>query len=151
MRKYLFAALMTVAAICMTGCKSEVTIDEGALIGRWEAPSQVKGAKEGDKLVFVFQSKPCTMEDYTMGGNWGYQFDEGADVQESDVLAHEAKHDDQSWFGYTIGKGEINIFSSSAFGRYEGYTQTNTVTAFSSTEMTMVDAGKTYTFKKVVK
>lgn len=143
--------VITLLACLCTGCdlltpETKVTIEPAQLVGRWETPSQSLDAKNGDRLVFVFQTDTCIMEGYTGGGHWGYQFDEGDDVHEADVLA--VKHADDHWFGYVVDGKYIHLFSCSAMGSYSGYSQSNIVSSFSSTQMTMQDGGKTYTFTK---
>lgn len=164
MKKILNAALLALVSVVMTGCffggndtpKDAVKIDKQLLPGRWEAPSQVSGAAEGAKLVYVFLKDECEVGGVVYG-KWGYQLDQG-DNEPEDWAAAEAEMLDESaegnyhrngWFGYDVEKdGEIQFFHTTSVG--DAVTPyTATVKAFSSSSMTMVDAGKTYVFTKV--
>lgn len=141
--------MLAVVAIVLVGCKKEkAEVDPTLLTGRWLAASQADGAKASDHIGFVFQSKVCDLEGAPAGTCWGYQWDEGDDVKESDVI--NAGHNDPNWFGWELSsdRSTIIIYSSSKQGRWEGYTARNHVSAFSATSMTMTDAGKTYVFTK---
>lgn len=164
MKKYLYIALTAILSVVMTGCglfgsndpKDAVKIDPLLLPGRWEAPSQAKGAAEGAKLIFVFQSEACEVSG-TNYGKWGYQLEQGDNEPEDWVAAEEQLLDQSAegdyhkngWFGWQVLKdGEIQFFHTTSVG--DAVTPyTATVKAFSSKEMTLIDAGKTYTFTKV--
>lgn len=138
MKKYIYLAFVAIAACCLTGCQPTVEINPAQLVGTWKAPS-VNGP---GNLVFCFQNDDCVMKDGKNYGKWGYQYDEGDDVHYEDLDFH--KH---GWFGYTIGKGVINIHSTNDQGGYMN-TAVNKVTSFDGKTMVMVDEGISYTFKK---
>lgn len=161
-QKKIRIALVALVATVFTSCGLLGGGDEGVEInpqllpGRWEAPSQARNATADAKLVFVFQKDECTVGDVVYG-KWGYQLDQG-DNEPEDWEAAEAQLLDQSaegdyhkngWFGYDVEKkGEIQFFHMTSVG--DAVTPyTAKVTAFSSESMTLIDAGKTYIFKKV--
>jgi len=162
-RKFLHLALLTLLSTVMTGCwftpdptDTSVKIDSKLLPGRWEAPSQVSGAPDSAKLIFVFFSEECEVGG-TVYGQWGWQLDQGdnepedweaAEQQISDTSA-EGDYHKNGWFGWQVEKdGEIQSFHTTSVGdAVTPYTWK--VKAFSSSSMTLVDAGKTYTFTKV--
>lgn len=147
-------------AVLMTGCglfgeKEKVKVDPLLLVGRWEAPSQAKGAPQGAKLVFVFSTEECVVSGDTYG-KWGYQFDQG-DFDKEDwpyiepqLLNQDPEGDyhKNGWFGWEAKGGNIQLWNTTSVGDAV-VPYTCEVKAFSSAEMTMVDAGKTYVFKKV--
>lgn len=142
MKKIIYSILFLVVAV-MTGCKGfgndPVVVDANQLVGRWTAPSR---GSHGGELVFVFTNEACSVDGKSYG-KWGYQYDEGDDVHEDDVLADMHKN---GWFGYEVSGDKINLHNMGEFG-YEG-TAINKVTKFSATSMTMNDAGTVYTFTK---
>lgn len=145
MKKIIYIALALVGMMAVS-CQKEkkVTVDPALLIGRWTAPSQLGAGKIG----FVFQNGVCDLKGIPAGTRWGYQWDEGNDVMEADVLAE--AHYGPDWFGWALSADSTTIllYSSSATGQWEGYTTSNTVTAFSASQMTMMDAGNTYVLTK---
>ena len=153
MKKIYFGLLAVAAACVLTACqgfgKKSVIVDASQLVGRWEAPSQASYAEAEDKLVFVFQNEDCIVDGDNLG-KWGYQFDEGDDVSEADVLddGPDGSYHKNGWFGWKAGEGEIRMAHMTSIGSAKTPTQ-NKVTAFSATSMTMQDGNKTYTFKKV--
>jgi len=154
MKKIFYGVVLTAVAVVLTGCgffggADTVTIDPAQLVGRWEAPSQAVSAKETDKLVFVFQADSCIVDE-TAYGCWGYQFDEGDDVLEADVLdrSEDGAYHKNGWFGWQVRGAAIRLWSRATVGSSMSLV-TNAVSKFSSTEMTMTDNHKTYTFHKV--
>lgn len=141
MKKYIYLAVSLIL-FALTGCENrqEVVIEPTALLGRWSAPSQ-RG--EGH-FVFVFTNEDCIVDGMNYG-KWCYQFDEGDNVTEEDVLVDYHKN---GWAGYVINNDIIQLNNMGEFG-FDG-TTTNRVKAFSTTKMTMVDAGKTYVMTKAV-
>lgn len=161
MKKQLF--LLPLLAVLLTGCwvdpnanDSKVKINPLLLPGRWEAPSQIKGAAEGAKLIFVFQTEVCEVSGTTYG-KWGYQLDQGDNEPEDWAAAEEDLMDPSSegayhrngWFGWEVVKnGEIQLYNTTSVGGAVVPYQLR-VKAFSSQEMTVIDANKTYVLKKV--
>ena len=137
---------LVVLALVIAGCekKKKVEVAEAELIGRWEAPSQQPGAQAGDKLIFVFQEEPC--QDY---GKWGYQVDEGDEVEENDVL-FEYKHGN-GWFGWRISDGYRIILINASEMETETeiiYPYVVEILDFSGNTMKITDDGRTYTMTK---
>lgn len=153
--------LVAALAVMMTACglfgggEKKVEVDPLLLVGRWEAPSQARGAAEDAKLVFVFSADGCVVagDNY---GKWGYQFDQGDFDKEEwsyiepQLLSQDPEGDyhKNGWFGWETRPGEIQLWNTTSVGNAV-VPYTCEVKAFSSTSMTMVDAGKTYVFKKV--
>lgn len=146
MKKLLYMLPILIGAMMMVSCEKQVEIDPALLVGRWAAPSQSEmSTSPNDKLVFVFLNEPCEVDGVTYG-RWGYQFDEGDKVNESDVR-DDAYHKN-GWFGWSVKPGQILTVEMFSIA----YTKTpvpHEVTAFDGQTMTMTDAGITYTFKKI--
>ena len=164
MKRQLFLIPILIAvAVLFTGCffnpdenGSKIKVDPALLPGRWEAPSQIAGADANAKLVYVFLKEACTVSNNTYG-KWGYQLDQGdyesADwgLAEEQLLNQSAEGDyhKNGWFGWAIeNDGEIQLYNTTLVG-YAVVPYALRVKAFSSTEMTVIDAGKTYVFQKV--
>ena len=139
-----FLLTLLVLAFAFTGCekKKKIEVAEAELIGRWEAPSQQPTAKDGDKLIFVFQDDPC--DTY---GNWGYQVDEGDEVEEDDVIG-ESFHGN-GWFGWRVSDGyRIILINASDMETENIYPYVVEILDFSSNTMKISDDGRTYTMTK---
>ena len=135
---------LVVLTLVVAGCekKKKVEVAEAELIGRWEAPSQQPGARDGDKLIFVFQDEPC--QEY---GKWGYQVDEGDEVEENDVLG-ESYHGN-GWFGWRISDGyRIILINTSEMETENIYPSVVEILDFSGNTMKITDDGRTYTMTK---
>lgn len=137
---------LVVLALVIAGCekKKKVEVAETELIGRWVAPSQQPGAREGDSLIFVFQDEPC--QTY---GKWGYQVDEGDDVEEHDVLT-ESFHGN-GWFGWRVSDGYRIILINASEMETETeiiYPYVVEILDFSGNTMKITDDGRTYTMTK---
>lgn len=133
-----------VLALVIAGCekKKKVEVAEAELIGRWEAPSQQPGAQAGDKLIFVFQNEPC--QDY---GKWGYQVDEGDEVEEHDVLT-ESFHGN-GWFGWRVSDGyRIILINTSDMQTENIYPYVVEILEFRGNTMKISEDGRTYTMTK---
>ena len=135
MKKILFFTLAVVALLTV-GCKKEETIQQDLLIGHWAAPSHYGPGN----INFVFQSTACSDKPEMC---WGYQWDEGNDVQESDVTSHSEDHNDPGWFGWKVNEDKTSLWTLSRTGSggwgetYAKYTISN----FSATSMTLNDGG----------
>lgn len=147
MKKFWYILPVLACMLVLASCeKKKVEIDPALLIGHWAAPSQSEqSTSPDDKLVFVFLNEPCEVDGVTYG-RWGYQFDEGDDVSEEDVVGKDYHKD--GWFGWVAGKGEIKFTHMTNVGKAKTPV-TNAVSAFDGQTMTMTDAGITYTFKKI--
>lgn len=148
MKKLLYMLPILIGAMMMVSCEKQVEIDPALLVGRWAAPSSYNSSKN---LVFVFLDEACVIGGKNYG-KWGYQFDEGNEVSESDVKADYHKN---GWFGWTAGTSKISLIHMTSMEVPETdetgaliYTP-NKVTAFDGQTMTMVDEGITYKFKKI--
>lgn len=164
MKRQLFLIpILAAVAVLFTGCffnpdenGSKIKVDPALLPGRWEAPSQIAGADANAKLVYVFLKEACNVSNNTYG-KWGYQFDQGdyesADWEQAEehLLNQSAEGDyhKNGWFGWAIeNDGEIQLYNTTSVGDAV-VPYALRVKAFSSTEMTVIDAGKTYVFQKV--
>ena len=164
MKRQLFLIPILIAvAVLFTGCffnpdenGSKLKVDPALLPGRWEAPSQIAGADANAKLVYVFLKEACTASNNTYR-KWGYPPDQG-DYESADWEQAEEQLRNQSaegdyhkngWFGWAIeNDGEIQLYNTTSVGDAV-VPYALRVKAFSSTEMTVIDAGKTYVFQKV--
>ena len=139
-----FLLPLVVLALVIAGCekKKKVEVAEAELIGRWVAPSQQPSAREGDSLIFVFQDEPC--QTY---GKWGYQVDEGDEVEEHDVLT-ESFHGN-GWFGWRVSDGyRIILINTSDMQTENIYPYVVEILDFSGNTMKITDDGRTYTMTK---
>ena len=139
-----FLLPLVVLALVIAGCekKKKVEVSEAELIGRWVAPSQQPSAREGDSLIFVFQDEPC--QTY---GKWGYQVDEGDEVEEHDVLT-ESFHGN-GWFGWRVSDGyRIILINTSDMQTENIYPYVVEILDFSGNTMKITDDGRTYTMTK---
>lgn len=140
------ALVLFVVAVCLTSCGfggSTTSYTDRDIIGRWEGPSQDVMEDldiENPKIVFVFQNDKCVLYDTTYieitdevtgekrdsmsvtkndYGKWGYTFDEGNDVHEEDLLntAADGSFHKNGWFGWTLGRQDINTFQMTSVGK----------------------------------
>ena len=162
-RQYYLFPILAAVAVLFTGCfidpdntGTKVKVDPLLLPGRWEAPSQIAGADANAKLVYVFLKETCTVSNNTYG-KWGYQLDQGDyepadwELAEEQLLNQSAEGDyhKNGWFGWAIeNDGEIQLYNTTSVGDAV-VPYALRVKAFSSTEMTVIDAGRTYVFRKV--
>ncbi|MCQ2334989.1 MAG: hypothetical protein MJZ89_04005 [Paludibacteraceae bacterium] len=110
----LFLPVLVAATLTCCGPIPEGPTDgykDQQLIGRWKAPSQAAEAKDGDSIVFVFQAESCQRPSGNYG-RWGYSYDEGEDVHESDLLNQEEDGDyhGNGWFGWQIDGTDIQSY-----------------------------------------
>lgn len=154
---FLFAVTVSMTSCFFTPDEdSKVNVDPALLPGRWEAPSQLLGADAGAQLIFVFQTGTCVVGDMNYG-KWGYQLDQG-DYEKADWAAAEEQllstsaegdYHKNGWFGWSVeNTGEIQLYNTTSVGDAV-VPYALRVKAFSSQEMTVIDAGKTYVLKKV--
>lgn len=147
MKKFWYILPVLACMLVLASCeKKKVDIDPAQLIGHWAAPSSYNPSKN---LVFVFLNEPCEVDGVTYG-RWGYQYDEGDDEHESDLLdkGPDGQYHKNGWFGWVAGKGEIKFTHMTTVGKAKTPV-TNAVSAFDGQTMTMTDEGRTYTFKKI--
>lgn len=159
MKKQIYWLAFALMALVLAGCEGnkKVEIDERLLPGRWEAPSQSTMSGEADaKLLLVFQEESCVLDGEDCG-KWGYQIDFGdSDREDWDELEkiiltpqeREGDYHGNGWFGWKAQPGEIRT-TQTMTGKTAVVPKTWEITAFSSSQMTLKENGKTYLFVKV--
>ena len=102
MKKFYYLALIAILGLCFAGCeKKQKEFFVKDLQGKW--------CKDGAQDYRRFATDKASREGYY----WGWEWDEGEDVQESDRTSHPQGN---GWFMYTIQGDQLLEIEKTEYG-----------------------------------